>query len=391
MADKEYMRKHKESFPVVAICYDFDKTLSPDDMQAQGYIQSVGYDIPDFWRKSNDLASDNEMDQNLAYMFTMKQESEGKVLFTKDTLEKYGASVELFPGVEEWFERIREYGTEKNVIVEHYIISSGLKEMIEGTSVAKAGAFEKIYASSFYYNDNGVAVWPAQVVNYTNKTQFLFRIEKGVLDINDPAVNESFSPEEMRVPFRNMIYIGDSDTDIPCMKLVNSYGGHSIGVYNAKTKDKSKVYKMMRDGRIKYFAPADYTEGTELDGLVKSIIDRTAANEALEALHYKYKIERIKADKGSNDEERKKTDLLIALENSRSFTTTHNVIEKLQAIDEWSFDEKEILFETAYNNSQVRYILKDLDVANFYKKLLKSVRAMTPTIQKIKDLLENDN
>ncbi|OUN83640.1 HAD family hydrolase [Gemmiger sp. An50] len=391
MADKEYMRKHKESFPVVAICYDFDKTLSPDDMQAQGYIQSVGYDIPDFWRKSNDLASDNEMDQNLAYMFTMKQESEGKVLFTKDTLEKYGASVELFPGVEEWFERIREYGTEKNVIVEHYIISSGLKEMIEGTSVAKAGAFEKIYASSFYYNDNGVAVWPAQVVNYTNKTQFLFRIEKGVLDINDPAVNESFSPEEMRVPFRNMIYIGDSDTDIPCMKLVNSYGGHSIGVYNAKTKDKSKVYKMMRDGRIKYFAPADYTEGTELDGLVKSIIDRTAANEALEALHYKYKIERIKADKGSNDEARKKTDLLIALENSRSFTTTHNVIEKLQAIDEWSFDEKEILFETAYNNSQVRYILKDLDVANFYKKLLKSVRAMTPTIQKIKDLLENDN
>lgn len=263
--------------------------------------------------------------------------------------------------------------------------------MIEGTSVAKAGAFEKIYASSFYYNDNGVAVWPAQVVNYTNKTQFLFRIEKGVLDINDPAVNESFSPEEMRVPFRNMIYIGDSDTDIPCMKLVNSYGGHSIGVYNAKTKDKSKVYKMMRDGRIKYFAPADYTEGTELDGLVKSIIDRTAANEALEALHYKYKIERIKADKGSNDEARKKTDLLIALENSRSFTTTHNVIEKLQAIDEWSFDEKEILFETAYNNSQVRYILKDLDVANFYKKLLKSVRAMTPTIQKIKDLLENDN
>lgn len=391
MADKEYMRKHKESFPVVAICYDFDKTLSPDDMQAQGYIQSVGYDIPDFWRKSNGLASDNEMDQNLAYMFTMKQESEGKVLFTKDTLEKYGASVELFPGVEEWFERIREYGTEKNVIVEHYIISSGLKEMIEGTSVAKAGAFEKIYASSFYYNDNGVAVWPAQVVNYTNKTQFLFRIEKGVLDINDPAVNESFSPEEMRVPFRNMIYIGDSDTDIPCMKLVNSYGGHSIGVYNAKTKDKSKVYKMMRDGRIKYFAPADYTEGTELDGLVKSIIDRTAANEALEALHYKYKIERIKADKGSNDEARKKTDLLIALENSRSFTTTHNVIEKLQAIDEWSFDEKEILFETAYNNSQVRYILKDLDVANFYKKLLKSVRAMTPTIQKIKDLLENDN
>ena len=203
MPDKEYERKHKETNPVVAICYDFDKTLSPDDMQAQGYIQSVGYDVPDFWKKSNSLASDNEMDQNLAYMYTMKQESEGKVLFTKEKLAEYGASVQLFPGVEQWFERIREYGKSQGVIVEHYIISSGLKEMIEGTSVAKAGAFEKIYASSFYYNEKGVAVWPAQVVNYTNKTQFLFRIEKGVLDINDSAVNESFSPEEMRVPFRN--------------------------------------------------------------------------------------------------------------------------------------------------------------------------------------------
>ena len=388
---KEYERKHKEANPVVAICYDFDKTLSPDDMQAQGYIQSVGYNVPDFWKKSNSLASDNEMDQNLAYMYTMKQESEGKVLFTKEKLAEYGASVQLFPGVEQWFERIREYGKSQGVIVEHYIISSGLKEMIEGTSVAKAGAFEKIYASSFYYNEKGVAVWPAQVVNYTNKTQFLFRIEKGVLDINDSAVNESFSPEEMRVPFRNIIYIGDSDTDIPCMKLVTSYGGHSIGVYNAESKDKTKVYKMMRDGRIKYFATADYREGTELDLLVKAIINRTAANEALEALHYKYKIERIKADKESNEEERKRTDLLIALENSGSFATTHSLISELQEIDNWSYEEKEILFQIALDNSQVHYILRDLDVETFYKKLLKSMKTMTSNAQEIKDILESDD
>ncbi len=297
MPEKQYERKHKEERPVVAICYDFDKTLTPDDMQAQGYIQSVGYDVPAFWEKTNALASANEMDDNLAYMFVMMQESEGKLIFNRDTLAAYGSNVKLFPGVEEWFERIRAYGKEKGVIVEHYIISSGLKEMIEGTSVAKAGAFEKIYASSFYYNERGVAVWPAQVVNYTNKTQYLFRIEKGVLDINDPAVNDSFSPEAMRVPFRNMVYIGDSDTDIPCMKLVTSYGGHSIGVYNAETKDKSKVYKMMRDGRIRYFAPADYRENTELDLLVKAIIDRTAANEALETLHYACKGERDSAAK----------------------------------------------------------------------------------------------
>ena len=331
------------------------------------------------------------MDQNLAYMYTMKQESEGRVLFTKENLSEYGASVKLFPGAEQWFERIRAYGKEKGVIVEHYIISSGLKEMIEGTSVAKAGAFEKIYASSFYYNEKGVAVWPAQVVNYTNKTQFLFRIEKGVLDINDPAVNESFSPEEMRVPFRNIIYIGDSDTDIPCMKLVNSYGGHSIGVFNSETKDKTKVYKMMRDGRIRYFAPADYTEDKELDRLVKAIIDRTAANEALEALHYQYKIERIKADKESSEETRKRTDLLIALENSGNFAATHTIVRKMQEIDDWSFEEKEILFQIAISNSQVRYILRDSDVEAFYKKLLISMKTMTENAQGVKDIIESEH
>ena len=281
----QFERKKKEDIPVLAICYDFDKTLSPDDMQAQGYIQSVRYQVDTFWEKSNELARANEMDSNLAYMFLMKQESEGTLLFTREKLEEYGSKVALFPGVADWFERIRTYGREHGVLVEHYIISSGLKEMIEGTSVAKAGAFEKIYASSFYYNERGVAVWPAQAINYTNKTQFLFRIEKGVLDVNDPGVNEHFAPEDIRVPFRNMVYIGDSDTDVPCMKLVNTYGGHSIGVYNPETADKRKVHQMMRDDRIRYFAPADYSEGTELDQLVKQIILRTAAYEQLEKKH----------------------------------------------------------------------------------------------------------
>lgn len=282
-----YDRKRKEDRPVLAICYDFDKTLSPDDMQAQGYIQSVGYDVQKFWDESNDLAKANDMDNNLAYMWKMVQESEGRMVFNKEKLAEYGARVKLFDGVEDWFERIRAYGKTRTVIVEHYIISSGLKEMIEGTKMARAGAFEKIYASSFYFNDRGVAKWPAQVINYTSKTQFLFRIEKGVLDINDPGVNAYFSPEEIRVPFRNMVYIGDSDTDIPCMKLVNTYGGHSIGVYDPATQNKKKVYKMMHDKRIRYYAPADYTERSELDLLVKAIIDKTAANEILEDRHFR--------------------------------------------------------------------------------------------------------
>ena len=272
----------KEEKPVVAICYDFDKTLSPDDMQAQGFIQKLGYEIGDFWKKSNGFAIKNDMDQNLAYMFTMKTESAGKVLFTKTELAKFGSEEKLFPGVEDWFERIRKYGEEKGVIVEHYIISSGLKEMIEGTSIAKKGAFKKIYATSFYCDENGVAVWPAQVVNYTNKTQFLFRITKGVLDVNNAAVNDFFSESDLRVPFRNMIYLGDSDADIPCMKLVKTRGGYSIGVFNPETNDRTKVYKMTRDNRIDYFVPADYSENTELDTLIKTIIDKTVFNELLE-------------------------------------------------------------------------------------------------------------
>ena len=280
-----YLRKHKEKEPVLAICYDFDKTLSPDDMQAQGYIQSVGYDVAGFWEDSNILARNNDMDSNLAYMLKMVMESRGRIEFSREALMEYGAQVELFEGVKTWFDRIRDYGRSRHVIVEHYIISSGLREMIEGTEIARRGVFEKIYASSFYFNEEGAAVWPAQVINYTSKTQFLFRIEKGVLDINDPGVNEFFPPDKIRVPFRNMVYIGDSDTDIPCMKLVNTYGGHSIGVYNPDTGDKRKVYQMLKDQRIRYFAPADYREGSELDRLVKDIIDKTAVYEVLQN-HY---------------------------------------------------------------------------------------------------------
>ena len=382
----EYKRERKEERPVLAVCYDFDKTLSPDDMQAQGFIQSVGYDVGEFWKQSNGLASGNDMDQNLAYMLMMQQAAEGKKLFTRGELMKCGKEVVLFPGVKDWFKRICTYGEEHGVLVEHYIISSGLKEMIEGTDVA--GEFKKIYASSFFYNEKGVAIWPAQVVNYTNKTQFLFRIEKGVLDINDPGVNDSFAPDEMRVPFRNMVYIGDSDTDVPCMKLVNVNGGYSIGVYNADTKDKTKVYKMMRENRIKYYAPADYSEGKELDILLKAIIDRTAENEALESRFYAYKREQTDADKQTNETEREKVDLLIKLENSRSFATTHAVIEKMRQITVWTKDETENLFTIAVNNSQVFYILGDMDVKAFYQKLLNGCKVPSENAQKVKERIE---
>lgn len=277
--------KKQDGNKVLAICYDFDKTLSPTDMQAQGYIQSVGYDVDEFWKKTNALASANDMDGNLAYMYVMMDEARGRLIFNREKLEEYGSKVQLFPGVSGWFERINEYGRQNGITVEHYIISSGLKEMIDGTEIAKKGVFTKVYASSFYYDERGVAIWPAQVVNFTNKTQFLFRIVKGVLDVNDNKVNEYFKPEDLHVPFRNMVYIGDSDTDIPCMKLVNVNGGHSIGVYHSETKKKDRVLQMLRDNRVRYIAPADYTEGSELDDLLKAIIKKTAAYEVLEGKH----------------------------------------------------------------------------------------------------------
>lgn len=278
----------EEKLPIVAVCYDFDKTLSPDDMQAQGYIQSVNMNVEEFWQKSNSLARDNGMDTNLAYMYTMMQEARGNLILNRRALSEYGAKVALFPGVKEWFKRISDYGREVGVIVEHYIISSGLKEMIEGTDMAKNGSFKQIYASSFYYNERGEAVWPAQAVNYTNKTQFLFRIQKGVYDVNDGRVNDYFAPDEIRIPFEHMIYVGDSDTDIPCMKLVKEKGGYSIGVYNSSSSVlKDKVYKMIKDDRIDYFADADYREGQELDTLVKNIINNISTSNKLRVKHFK--------------------------------------------------------------------------------------------------------
>lgn len=369
--NKVFQRKQKGDKPVVAICYDFDKTLSPDDMQAQGYIQSVGYEVESFWKESNGLAEENEMDQNLAYMFTMIQKARGKFVFNRKKLMDYGAKVQLFPGVDTWFKRIREYGKNKGVIVEHYIISSGLKEMIEGTKVANE--FEKIYASSFFYDNDGLALWPAQVINYTSKTQFLFRIEKGTLDVNDSGVNDYFAPENIRIPFRNMIYIGDSDTDIPCMKLVNSYSGHSIGVYDPETKDKRKVYKMMEDKRIKYYAPADYTEGSKLDILIKTIIDTTASNEKLMSIHYQNKQEQVNHNGIlDNKEHKEKEKLILDLENSNSFRQTHSIISKLKKIRSWSPEEKSQLKMIAEKNKQVSYIMKDSDISAFFASISKN-------------------
>jgi hypothetical protein len=190
----------------------------------------------------------------------------------------------LFKGVVDWFDRINKYGKEKGVKVQHYIISSGIREMIEGTSIAKK--FAATYASSFVYDHNGVAKWPALAINYTTKTQFLFRINKGVLNVYDNSKINEFTPSEDRpVPFSNMVFIGDGDTDIPCFRLVKDQGGHSVAVYKPSTHGtKEKARKLIKDGRVNYIAPADYSENSEMDTFVKRIIDKVAADSALKKL-----------------------------------------------------------------------------------------------------------
>ncbi len=259
---------------ILAVCYDFDHTLSPNDMQAQGYIEDLGFENDEFWAETGALAKEAQMDTNLAYMYLMCRYAPHKV--TRELLRAYGSRVELFPGVTDWFSRLNEYGARKNLRVEHYIISSGLTEMLEGTSIYPE--FKRVYANSFYFDAEGTAVWPAMVVNYTNKTQFLFRISKGVLDVYDNDVNNFFTPEQIRVPFHNFVYIGDSSTDIPCMKLVTSYGGCSVGVHDGDT---AKVKQLMEERRINFFARADYREGSELDGIMHDIIDAVAAGSRL--------------------------------------------------------------------------------------------------------------
>lgn len=274
--------------PTVAICYDFDGTLSPKNMQEFGFFHG----LPDkerrsFWKESNGLAKKLGADQNLTYMKLMvdKARQPGNDLkATKNAFEEYGKDIKFFKGVENWFSRIKKYGKVKGVNVEHYIISSGLKEMVEGSLIGKA--FTKIYACSFLYDKHGLAEWPGQVVNCTSKTQYLFRINKGIEDDSDTVLLNSYvKPEDRPVPFSRIVYIGDGSTDIPCMRLVKDLGGYSIAVYKPRSQEKKTVAeKLYSDKRVNYIAPADYSEGSNLDELLKRIIDRIVSDYHLEKL-----------------------------------------------------------------------------------------------------------
>ena len=265
--------------PIIALLYDFDKTLCTTDMENYTFIPALGYTPAQFWQKANSFGRDNHMDGLLAYMYTMIQECAAQsIKLDRAFLNRCGASIQLFPGVREWFGRINAFAKSLGVQVEHYVISSGLREIIEGSGIAHE--FREIYACEFFYNEEGLACWPKLDVNFTNKTQFVYRINKGVLDVSDDkTLNDSMPDDSKRVPFHNMVYVGDGLSDVPCMKMMRAYGGQAIAVY--QEENRQGVEDLLSKGRVDFIFPADYREGTALDSTVKNIIRKMAICDTL--------------------------------------------------------------------------------------------------------------
>ena len=276
--------------PTVALIYDFDGTLSPGNMQEFGFIQAIGKTPDEFWRQSNQVPEGQEVSSILSYMKLMIDEAREKgISLTRDSFVSFGKHIELYDGVKEWFSLINDYGRRHGVVVEHYINSSGQTELIEGTSIAQE--FKKIFACSFWYDESGVAVWPAVAVDYTGKTQFLFKIAKGIMDISDNTkVNESQKEDDKPIPFSHMIYLGDGTTDIPCMKIVKMFGGNSIAVYSPENqRQHDTARKLLKQDRVNFICQADYRVGGQIYEVVTTIIDKIKAENDFHALQRKNK------------------------------------------------------------------------------------------------------
>jgi phosphoserine phosphatase len=265
--------------PIVALIYDFDGTLSPGNMQEFGFIQAVGSTPEEFWKMSDSIAIGQDASNVLAYMKLMFDEAHKQgICLRREQLRRFGADIELFDGVRQWFSMVNAYGRQHGVRVEHYINSSGLKEIIEGSPIASE--FKHIFAGSFIYNSEGEAEWPGIAVDYTAKTQFLFKISKGIFSSRDnKRVNASIADDKKRIPFSHMIYFGDGETDVPCMKIVGMFGGNSIAVYNpASEKKKASALKLKRQGRVAFATPAIYTRDSRTFKVVCAIIDKIKAD-----------------------------------------------------------------------------------------------------------------
>lgn len=261
----------------MAIMYDFDKTLSTTDMQNYAFIPALGMTPDEFWGATGEFSKKTGCERILSYMWMMiKLSKEKGIQCTQKWLNSLGKEVRYYPGVETWFKRINEYGKSKGVRVEHYLVSSGTKEIIDGTSIAKE--FKKIYGCEFYYDpETKLPIWPKFAINYTQKTQYFFRISKGITNKTDDSVNNK--TVSRRIPYENMVYLGDGMTDVPCMVLVKQNNGNAIAIYNKK--EQGNVSSLLRGGRVNFACLADYSENSDLDKTMKLIIDKISINHTL--------------------------------------------------------------------------------------------------------------
>lgn len=265
----------------VAFVYDFDGTLAPGNMQEHKFFPKIQKSPKAFWDEAKERAKSNDMDEILAYMELMLEKSiAANHPMRFETFRSYGELLPLFAGVEDWFGRQNQRAKRLKVRLKHFVISSGLREMIGGSAIA--GSFETVFASGFRYDQNGVAKWPALAVNYTTKTQFLFRINKGIGNAYDNDTINKFTPMESRpIPFENIVYFGDGDTDVPAMKITTSLGGRAIAVYRPRRKGaKNRCSKLISDGRATCMAPADYRANHQIDRIADAFLKEVAARRA---------------------------------------------------------------------------------------------------------------
>ncbi len=267
----------------VAFIYDFDETLSTTYMQDYLLIPKLGLKPETFWKKANAWSVDNHADQvtGSMYYFT-KMAREKNICLSFEVLKECGKNIEYYEGVETWFDRINKYGQYLDLDIEHYIISSGYEEIIEGCSIRPY--FKEVAGCAFAFDENGFPVWPARVVNYQAKIQYLSKINKGLKKLDDKAVNEYIPDENRRIPYTRIVYFGDGLTDIPSMKMVKARNGTAIAVYKPKSHKKRKAIQMLKDNRVDFALPADYSEGKGIDIAIKTVLNRIATSRDLELL-----------------------------------------------------------------------------------------------------------
>jgi len=266
----------------IAIVYDYDQTLSPSYMQDEVVFPTFGIDGASFWRRCSELVRDQGYDNELAYMKVLLDTLEMDRP-TQTELRSLGKKLNFYNGLPEMFDQFREnLLTEEQrshgISVEHYIISSGMKVLIEGSRLATH--VRAIFGCEFAEDGEGRITFPKRVISHTQKTQFLFRINKGLLDMSED-VNDHMDPAVRPIPFPNMIYLGDGPTDVPCFTVMRKNNGHAIAVYNPDDPERvgfKKCYQLSTHAdRVRHIAPADYRSGSHLRLLLEEMVHEIAS------------------------------------------------------------------------------------------------------------------